>query len=150
MGLQVRAITEDDRAEWEVLWKAYLAFYQVDLAPEITDDVWRRALDPQASVRALVAVNEDDRTLQGFTHYHFQEVTWQVNERCYLEDLFVAEHARGSDAAQALIEAVKQAATDHGSDQVFWVTQESNYRARALYDRVAKNAGLIQYSIPLD
>jgi hypothetical protein len=63
MGLQVRAITEDDRAEWEVLWKAYRAFYQVDLAPEVTDDVWRRALDPQASVRALVAVNEDDRTI---------------------------------------------------------------------------------------
>ena len=110
--------------------------------------MWRRVLDPGESVQGLVAVG-DGGTLHGFTHYHFQPVTWAVTERCYLEDLFVAEDARGKGAARALIDAVKQAAKAHGSDQVFWVTQESNYRARTLYDRVTKNAGLVHYTIPL-
>lgn len=72
-----------------------------------------------------------------------------MKERCYLEDMFVAQDARGNGTPRTLIDAVKKAARDHRSDQVFWVTQETNYRAPTLYDRVAKKAGLIQ-SIPLD
>ena len=67
-----------------------------------------------------------------------------MKKRCYLEDMFVAQDARGNGAARALIDAAKKAARDHRSDQVFWVTQETSYRARTLYDRVTKKAGLIQ------
>lgn len=73
-----------------------------------------------------------------------------MKKRCYLEDMIVAQDARGNGAARTLIDAVKKAARDHGSDQVFWLTQETHYRAPTLYDRVAKKAGLIQQSIPLD
>jgi|GEM_PF-1811238 hypothetical protein len=39
MGLDVRAVANDDRARQGVLWKNYLGFYAVDLAPEVADNV---------------------------------------------------------------------------------------------------------------
>jgi hypothetical protein len=32
-----------------------------------------------------------------------------------------------------------------GAERVYWLTHESNATARALYDRMATNAGFIQY-----
>ena len=67
MDLEVRNVAEGDRAPWEVLWKAYIAFYKVDLAPEITGDVWRRVLDPGASVQGLVAVGDGALSMASLT-----------------------------------------------------------------------------------
>jgi hypothetical protein len=32
---------------------------------------------------------------------------------------------------------------------VYWLTAESNARARALYDRVATRSGMIHYQVPI-
>ncbi|MBN3820230.1 GNAT family N-acetyltransferase, partial [Paraburkholderia sp. Se-20369] len=45
----------------------------------------------------------------------------------------------------ALIEAVYARAREAGASRVYWLTHETNTTARALYDRVATNAGFIQY-----
>lgn len=50
----------------------YLGFYVIDRAPEVADNVWLKALDPAASIRALLAV-DDGGNLLGFTHDRFQE-----------------------------------------------------------------------------
>lgn len=65
--------------------------------------------------------------------------------RCYLEDLFVAETARGSRAGRVLIEAVYGAADARGADQVYWLTEEANHTARALYDKAARQTPFIKY-----
>lgn len=148
MSIAIRPLKSSDRAGWEKLWLAYLAFYEVDLDGEITELTWQRALDPLGPVQAFVAEDETGAVL-GITHYLFQPVTWHVNERCYLEDLYVAQEARGKGIARALIMAVKNAAVERGSDQVYWLTNHDNDTARALYDKVASNTGLIKYSMAL-
>ena len=70
--------------------------------------------------------------------------TWSVADRCYLEDLFVTPTARGHGAGRALITAVIDKARAEGSERVYWHTHESNRTARALYDKMAENAGFVQ------
>ena len=86
-----------------------------------------------------------DGRLLGIAHYLFHRSTWAHNRYCYLEDLFVAEEARGRGVGRALIEEVYRKAQAAGASRVYWLTQSSNTPARALYDKVADNLGFIQY-----
>ncbi len=81
----------------------------------------------------------------GFVHYLFHPVTWSADPRCYLEDLFVAEAARGLGAGAALVNGVYAAADARGADQVYWFTQASNTTARKLYDRVGRLTPFVKY-----
>ena len=75
----------------------------------------------------------------------FHRSTWAPKRYCYLEDLFVADSARGSGLGRALIEAVYEKAELAGASRVYWLTHSNNAQARALYDKVANNLGFIQY-----
>ena len=59
---------------------------------------------------------------------------------CYLQDLFTDSAHRGQGAGRALIEAVGARAREAGSTRMYWLTQEGNATARALYDKVAKHS----------
>jgi GNAT superfamily N-acetyltransferase len=140
----IRPLEAADRAAWEPLWSGYLIFYQVELAPGVTATTWRRLLDPAEDMHGLCAVNAAGE-LVGFVHYLFHRVTWSITDRCYLEDLYVAEQARGIGVGRALIEAVYTAGDARGADQVYWLTQEFNTTARRLYDRVGQWTPFIKY-----
>lgn len=144
MSITVRPLAPADRAVWDPLWQGYLTFYKTGLAPEITDITWARLLDAAEDMHCLVAEN-DAGDMIGIVHYLYHRVTWAVSDRCYLEDLFVAEAARGTGAGRALIEAVYAAADARGADQVYWLTQESNADGRRLYDRVGRVTPFIKY-----
>jgi GNAT superfamily N-acetyltransferase len=136
-------MTPEMRSAWEPLWQAYLAFYKTSVPPEVTDVTWQRLHDPDVPMFALGAF--DGPKLVAFTHYVFHLSTWTVGRYCYLQDLFTAEEARGRGAARLLIEEVYRRAAEAGASRVYWLTHETNARARALYDQVADNAGFIQY-----
>jgi len=142
--MQIRALQPGDRVEWDGLWRGYLRFYAQDLAPAVTDATWRRLMDPDQDLHGLCAVDPAS-TLVGFVHYLFHPVTWSEGDRCYLEDLFVSEVARGLGAGCALINGVYVAADARGADQVYWFTQASNTIARKLYDRVAELTPFVKY-----
>ena len=140
----VRDIEPRDRPQWAVLWQGYLEFYGVpDLAPDITERTWNRFFDAGEPVYALVA--EEDGVLLGLVHYIFHRNTWCLDDVCYLEDLFTAQAARCKGVARALIEAVYEKAQAQKATRVYWLTQENNHTAQALYDRVAQKSGFIQY-----
>jgi ribosomal protein S18 acetylase RimI-like enzyme len=141
----IRPLRAGDRAAWDRLWSAYLDFYAQDLAPEVTDATWRRLVNPEQDLHGLGALDPAGELL-GFVHYLFHPVTWSTGDRCYLEDLFVAEAARGRGAGRRLIEAVYAAADARGADQVYWFTQASNTTARELYDRVGHLTPFVKYS----
>jgi ribosomal protein S18 acetylase RimI-like enzyme len=134
----------NDRAAWETLWRGYLDFYNVELAPEVTDVVWKRLLDAGEDVHGLCALDPSGEIV-GFVHFLFHHVTWSIADRCYLEDLYVSEAARGQGAGRRLIEAVYAAADERSADQVYWFTQENNETARRLYDRIARLAPFVKY-----
>jgi GNAT superfamily N-acetyltransferase len=139
----IRPIGEDERAEWNPLWEGYLAFYKTALTQDVSDLAWSRFHDSDETMFALGGYV--DGRLAGFAHYLFHRSTWAPKRYCYLEDLYVAETARGLGLGRALIEAVYQKAEAAGASRVYWLTQSSNAQARVLYDKVADNLGFIQY-----
>jgi GNAT superfamily N-acetyltransferase len=142
-SISIRPLTPDERAAWEPLWNGYLTFYETVLDSKITDVTWARLHDPSEPMFALGAYS--DGTLVGIVHYLFHRSCWSVGNYCYLQDLFVAESARGLGAGRALIEAAEREARKAGASRIYWLTKEDNHSARALYDKLADRSGFIQY-----
>jgi len=139
----VRPVSAGERAQWEPLWKGYQTFYQVALSDETTATTWARLHDPGEPMGALGAYR--DGRLVGIAHYLFHRSCWTIGNYCYLQDLFVAEEARGQGAGRALIEAVEKQARTAGASRIYWLTKENNAAARVLYEKVAERSGFIQY-----
>ncbi len=144
MPIVIRPLEANDRAAWEPLWFGYLEFYNVELAPEVTETTWRRLLDPNKDMHCLCALNGAGEMV-GIVHFLFHPVTWSITDRCYLEDLYVSDAARGAGAGRALIEAVYAAGDERGADQVYWLTEDINATARRLYDRVGRLTPFLKY-----
>lgn len=145
MAFTIRELLKEDRPGWESLWGGYLDFYQAPMESVVIEVTWSRLLDPAEPMVAMVAEDDESKELLGLVHCVFHRGTWAINDLCYLEDLFVAPHARKLGVGRALIEAVYTLADQRQCDRVYWLTQESNETARRLYDRIARNAGFIQY-----
>ena len=142
-GVIIRDVKPTDRLSWSDLWAGYLDFYKETLDPAVTETTWSRLNDPAEPMFAWVA--EDGRDLIGLAHCVLHRGTWSIGDFCYLEDLYVAPAARGNGVGRALIEAVYARADALGCARVYWMTHESNTAARALYDKIGKFSGLVQY-----
>lgn len=134
-----------DRARWDILARGYKTFYATLLSDAQYAETWNRLLrgDGVYGLGAHV-----DGRLVGIAHYMFHTSAWSV-DTCYLQDLFVDEAMRGRGVARTLIEGVAQVALDRGAPRLYWLTQEQNVIARALYDKVAQYKGFIRYDYPL-
>jgi GNAT superfamily N-acetyltransferase len=147
-SILIRPIERPDYAGWRPLWDGYNAFYgrvgETALPEAITAATWERFFAADEPVRALVALHQDQ--IVGLTHYLFHRSTTRINDVCYLQDLFTVEHLRGQGVGRKLILAVYEAARQAGSSRVYWQTQTSNEKGRALYDKVAEHKGYIVYA----
>jgi GNAT superfamily N-acetyltransferase len=141
--IAIRPLARKDRAQWQPLWHGYLAFYKASVPHEVTDLTFARFLDEAEPMHALIAEREGE--IVGIVHYIFHRSTWTEGPYCYLQDLFTAEQARGGGVGRKLIEAVYSHAREQGASRVYWLTQESNATARALYEKLAERSGFIQY-----
>ena len=144
-SLQVQPLQAADRAAWEPLARGYKRFYETDTSDAEYSAAWQRLLhDPR-----FVGLGAwQDGVLVGIVHALFHASTW-ADEVCYLQDLFVAEAARGSGSGAALIDAVATVSRQRGASRLYWLTHHGNATARALYDRVAVNKGFIRYDLAL-
>lgn len=146
---QIHPIAESDRDDWLPLWQGYLVFYETQLSDAQTRLTFARVTDPDQAVHGAIARDDEGRAV-GIVHWLTHASTWSDGPYCYLEDLFVAPHAREGGVGRMLIQAVVDWARSAGCSQVYWLTQAHNTTARALYDRVADDMGFVQYSISLD
>ncbi len=143
--LKIGKLVESDRAEWEVLFRAYIDFYKRTLPQEMYDRAWNEF---QLDTRMHALGAKLDGRLVGITHFLIHANTSSADV-CYLQDLFTASDVRGKGVARALIEAVADWARERKCPRVYWQTQDSNATARLLYDKVAVNRGFIRYDIDL-
>ena len=147
-GIAVRRVAVGDYAAWLPLWQGYCAALGGEVSEQVTAATWRRILDPADPISCLAACDKDGRVI-GIAVWHLHANTWSLQPVCYLEDLFVAPEARGSGAAQALIRQLVAMGRAKGWRRVYWHTTEGNYRARSLYDRVARRTDYVRYDIDL-
>jgi len=147
MVINVRKIELSDKPSWQELFFEYLKFYETSPSDVNTELAWERLTSPDQEIQGLVA--ESNGVVVGIVHFHYQLSTWTDTFDCYLEDLYVAEEARGNGAARALIQAVKELATERKCLKLFWITKESNSTARKLYNKVATLSDFVRYEVKL-
>ena len=115
----------------------------MDIPEFVTLKTWARFLDPIEPMHAALAMVGEQAS--GLVHSIYHRSGWTTSDDCYLQDLFVADDARGSGVGRALIEHVYADARRRGASRVYWLTHESNHNARQLYDRIADRSGFIHY-----
>jgi GNAT superfamily N-acetyltransferase len=132
----IRRVEAADVDELLVLMRAYCDFYEVSPPDE----------DLLAIASALIAdsVNEGVQLIArdstgravGFATLYW---TWSTTSACrigVMNDLFVAQDARGRGIAERLIDACRAECAARGARQLTWQTAPDNLRAQAVYDRV--------------
>ena len=142
---KLRELNKDDFDSWRRLWSVYLAFYNTSLNELIYETTFARLVSKDnTSQNGIVACKNDE--MVGLVHYIFHPDNWNIEDDCYLQDLFVVETARSLGVGRSLIEAVYAKAGERGSPGVYWLTEKTNKPARALYDKVARATSFIEYS----
>jgi GNAT superfamily N-acetyltransferase len=148
----IAVVREEDLEDLLPLMRAYCEFYEV--AP--TDDAllaMSRALleDPEHDGIQLIARGPGPaRPAIAFATVFWTWQTLSASRAAVMNDLYVAEHARGTRIADALIAACAAAAREHGAPHLTWQTAKDNRRAQAVYDRVGgRRSEWLDYDLPL-
>ena len=145
MPVTIRALEKADFPAWRKLFGGYLEFYKTEISEDVIETTFSRLTDPDRTQQQAFIATSDDVPV-GLVHYIYHPHNWKHEDVCYLQDLFVATDARTSGVGEALIRAVYEAADANGTPSVYWMTQEFNYKARSLYDRVASHTPFIKYA----
>ena len=143
MPVTIRPLAAPDQDAWWPLWRGYLAFYDAAVSDEVGAITWGRLLDPAEPMGGALAW--DGARAVGLVHHIRHRSCWTTGDYLYLQDLFVAEGARGGGVGRALIEHVYAVARADGCSRVYWLTHETNSDAMKLYDRIADRSGFVQY-----
>jgi GNAT superfamily N-acetyltransferase len=148
MAITIRQPRKTDRAAWDALYQGYAAFYKTAQTAAMRDTVWSWLMDDSTQVYGLVA-EDNDGALLGLAHYRPFARPLSASTGGFLDDLFVSPDARGQNISDALITALRDEGKRRGWSMIRWITAEDNYRARAVYDRLAEKTKWATYDIKL-
>ena len=140
----IRDVAPSDRDAWFRLWAGYNAFYETEVAPQISERTWQRLLDSQAPLIGRVAMFEG--RVAGFSLSVLHEGTWVDAPICYLEDLFVDPAVRGKGIGRALIGDLVALGRQRGWSRLYWHTRQDN-PARRLYDEFVAADDFVRYRL---
>jgi GNAT superfamily N-acetyltransferase len=112
---------------------AYQRFYEVaEIDDERNRSFFRRFLALSEDGLLLGARSEGRLVGYACLYWHFSSL--EATECVLMNDLFVAESARGQGVGRALIEASAEVARERGAPFVEWSTAPDNKTAQRLYD----------------
>ncbi|AEB22593.1 MULTISPECIES: GNAT family N-acetyltransferase [Bacillus] len=86
-------------------------------------------------------VAEQDGKLIGFATLYFSFSTTKADKITVMNDLFVAENARGTGAAQELFKRCESFTKENGYAHMSWITAADNYRAQRFYKKMGGSLG---------
>jgi GNAT superfamily N-acetyltransferase len=137
----------EDWPHWRRLYGGYAAFYRVPMDDAIAGRLWSWIQDPAHVMDAFLARDEAGTSV-GLAHFRAMPRPLGGNEIGFLDDLFVDPAYRGGAVARLLLDAVAAEAARRGWTKVRWITADDNYRARAIYDRLATRTLWVTYEMP--
>ena len=139
--MPVRPASHDDVPALLPLFRGYFDFYECDPDDADVEAMLHEIIaGPDAQNFLLVATGEDGDLL-GFANNCWKWSSLRGKRIVLLDDLFIHPDARGGGHADALIEAVAEAAREGGSPVLLWYTAHDNIRAQTVYNRVGGVAG---------
>lgn len=146
--INIAAPTRADKVGWRKLYYGYAEFYKVPMSEEVIDRVWDWLHNPREPLEGLVAKDGAGDVI-GLAHFRAMPRPLTGTTAGFLDDLFVAPAARGTSVGDALLYAVAAVCRKRGWTVLRWITQDDNYRARAVYDRHARRTMWLTYEIDL-
>jgi ribosomal protein S18 acetylase RimI-like enzyme len=148
--MATRAATEADLPPLMPLLRGYCAFYGTNPEDAGLERMVRALIAARDEDGFLLVATEDAGEVVGFAACGWKWSSLRGARIVVLEDLFVAERARGRGHADALIDATAAIARRHGAPVVTWLTAPDNYRAQAVYNRAGGRAEpFLEYELPL-
>ena len=147
----IERVTERTLDELLPLMRGYCDFYEVQPTDEQLLTLSRALLaDPRREGVQLLARDDDGKAI-GFATVFWSWATTSAERIGVMNDLFVAHDARGSGAADALIEACRAECANHGAGKLTWQTALDNHRAQKVYERVgATKEQWLDYWLPVE
>lgn len=149
----VRPVRLDEFDAWVRLFRGYVEFYERVPSEAHERQIWGWIHQTKV-IEALVAVEVDDDGIEvsgplGLVHLREWVRPLRGTVCGYLDDLFVDPSVRGSGAADALFGALERLAVERAWPVIRWTTADNNYRARAVYDRLATRTTWITYDMDI-
>jgi ribosomal protein S18 acetylase RimI-like enzyme len=133
-----------EHKEWQRLYEAYAAFYQMPMSSQILDTVWSWINDENNPFYCLMAKDDHGKAI-GLMHYRAMPSPIRGKIVGFLDDLFVEPAYRGTGVVEALYAQLREESRRLGWPFVRWITRENNYRGRAVYDRIATRTDWVTY-----
>ena len=148
--MAIREATDADLPALAPLLRGYVTFYESNPSDEQLEAMARDAIAAPEDQAFLLVATDDDGDVVGFAHNQWKWSSLNGARVVVMDDLFVAEAARGAGHADALIEAVADVARNHGAPLISWFTMPDNKRAHTVYDRVGGEAEtLLEYELKI-
>lgn len=143
--IEIRPFIADDRLPFVEMWKAFTETAPNEPGNPLIGEVNFKRIMSGGPLRGIVA-SQGAQPL-GFTLFLSFPFTWAQGDVCYLQDIFVADSARGKGLAQAMIAYLVGLAKENGWFKIFWMTTPENATAQHLYDKVAKRMNYVRYDL---
>lgn len=113
---------------------AFRDWLESDLPPDDAFAASVARLIAQPGAEFLLGSIGRDASPCGVCQLRFRHSVWTDSPDCWLEDLFVEEHARGQGVGGALVVAAFERARARGARRIELDTNEHNHGAIALYE----------------
>src|SRR4051812_1416909 len=149
VGVRVEPVQEDQLERLLPMIADYQRFYE---SPEIDEErnrqFFRRFIAPSDDGMLIAAWDGFDLLGYACLYWHFTSVG--AAETVLMNDLYVAEAARGGGIGRALIDACADVARRRGAGRLEWATRPDNETARRLYDATGAEASTwVTYELEL-
>jgi len=136
-GLALHLVEESDLPELLPLMRGYCDFYEVAPADDALLAMARTLIADRAREGLQLMARAEDGEAVGFATVFWSWSTLSASRIGVMNDLFVAERARGSGVADALIDGCVERCRERGDvTSLQWQTAKDNLRAQAVYERM--------------
>jgi GNAT superfamily N-acetyltransferase len=149
--ITIDVVAEADLPELLTLMRGYCDFYEVEPGDEALLAM-SRALIADPAREGMQLLSRDARgTAVGFATIFWTWSTTKAARIGVMNDIFVAQGARGSGVADQLIAACLERCRRRGAAALTWQTALDNHRAQAVYDRLgARRSQWLDYELPVE
>ena len=134
----IRNIEIKDKEQWKKLYHGYADFYQVTISEQILETIWDWLHDTNHDLNALVY--EIDNSIVALAHYRRMPSPLRGKYIGFLDDLYVDPQFRGKKIGEKIINKLNEISKERNWGLIRWITRNDNYKAKSLYDRIAKKS----------
>lgn len=148
-SIQISRAGTADLADVASLFDAYRMFYGQPSEPtKASTFVWDRLAGDDS---VILLARDKDRSALGFAQLYPTFSSIACRRAFILNDLYIAEAARGQGVARALLEAARAHALHAGAVSISLETAVDNTRAQALYEAFGfrRDSQFLTYALPL-